>query len=181
MNDTQGRKRRPDGTFEPAATQLGEIVPNASTASVDPQKPQQAPKPRRPFGINENKFDFPERPGFHNHIFNDLPGRVERAKEAGYAHVLDKEGKPVKLIVDKGSDGRGMNGYLMEIPREWYEEDMALVQRESDKVDQAILRGRRPARRAGAESHSHAEAEASADHSYIPKSGIRIAAGRRPL
>jgi hypothetical protein len=179
MNDTQGRKRRPDGTFEPAATQLGEIVPNASTASVDPQKPQQAPKPRRPFGINENKFDFPERPGFHNHIFNDLPGRVERAKEAGYAHVLDKEGKPVKLIVDKGSDGRGMNGYLMEIPREWYEEDMALVQRESDKVDQAILRGRRPARNDS--ELQGAEAEASADHSYIPKSGIRIAAGRRPL
>lgn len=179
MSDTAGRKR---GTYGTPDEQTGVPVEMTSTAVPPlggPDQPMRAPRPRRPFGLNENKFEFPERPGFHNHIFNDSPGRIERAKEAGYAHVLDRDGKPVKLIVDKGNDGHGMNGYLMEIPREWYEEDMGRIQAESDKVDQAILRGRRPGRNDG--ELQGAEIEAGQDHTYIPKGGIRVAAGRRPL
>ena len=47
-----------------------------------PQRPN-----RKPFGSMQLKLAHEIRPGFHGHWFNDTPGRIGRAQEAGYEHV----------------------------------------------------------------------------------------------
>jgi hypothetical protein len=88
---------------------------------------------RRPFGGREAKLKFPDRPGYHRHWFNDEPGRIIRAQEAGYDHVIDpRNGKPVSNVVGIGRGGGALTAFLMEIPEEWYREDMAAQ-------DQAVI------------------------------------------
>ncbi len=81
---------------------------------------------RKPFGGQEQKLTFPDRAGYHRHWFNDEPGRLMRAEEAGYQHVQDpRTNKPVATVVGIGRGGGAMTAYLMEIPEAWYREDMA--------------------------------------------------------
>lgn len=95
---------------------------------------------RRPFGSNQQKLFYPQRPGFHRHWFNDEDGRIEDAKAAGYENV--KEGdNPVRRVVGTAKAGGPLYGYLMEIPEEWWEEDMARNQEQVDRTEQAIGRG----------------------------------------
>lgn len=79
---------------------------------------------RRPFGTLQQKLAYPERPGYHRHWFNDVPGRISQALEAGYEHVKDSEGKPVTRVVGVAEQGGPLNAFIMEIPEEWYQEDM---------------------------------------------------------
>ena len=114
---------------------------------------------RKPFGSMEQILAYPPRPGYRRYWFNDVPGRISRAKEAGYTHVIDRNGNPVSRITDK-ADGRGRASYLMEYPMKWYQEDMARQARElSDRLND-IRTGR-----AG---------PGAADNRYIPQQGIRI-------
>ena len=46
------------------------------------------------------------------------------------------DGKPVKIVVDRGT---GTIGFLMEIPKEFYDEDFADKQAVNDATDMAIL------------------------------------------
>jgi hypothetical protein len=70
-----------------------------------------------------------------------VPGRIERARAAGYDHVVDDKGRPVTLIVGTQEKGGALNGFLMEIPDEFYNEDFAVKQGALDEVDKAIYRG----------------------------------------
>jgi hypothetical protein len=80
---------------------------------------------RRPFGAFEQELAYASRPGYRRYWFNDRPGRIIRARQAGYAHVIDPDsGQPVSRITDR-VDGKGQSSYLMEIPMEWYQQDMA--------------------------------------------------------
>lgn len=80
---------------------------------------------RQPFGDREQTLAYPSRPGYRRYWFNDRAGRVNRAKRAGYAHVIDPDtSAPVSRNTDV-IDGRGRLSYLMEIPIEWYQQDMA--------------------------------------------------------
>lgn len=85
---------------------------------------------RKPFGSQEQQLAWPPIPGFRLYWFNDTPGRVARAKEAGYEHVLDPaSGEPVKRNVGRGEGSQaGLTAYLMKIPIEWYQEDTAAAQ-----------------------------------------------------
>lgn len=115
---------------------------------------------RKPFGNQEQVLAYPNRAGFRRYWFNDIPGRLQRAKDAGYAHVLDEhDGKPVARITDK-ADGRGRASYLMEIPIEWYQQDMA---RQAADLDRRLHDIRNGAAGPGAE-----------DNRYVPKQGISI-------
>ena len=96
---------------------------------------------RRPFGAHMQKLAYEARPGFHRHWFNSTPGRIDDALAAGYTHVEDKEGRKVERIVGVGDGGIALVGYLMEIPLEWYQEDMVRQQAELDKTDNAIRQG----------------------------------------
>jgi hypothetical protein len=114
---------------------------------------------RKPFGAMTLKLAYPERKGFHRHWFNETTGRIQRAQEAGYEHVI-ANGKPMQKVVGTAEGGGPLNAFLMEIPQEWYDEDMAAQQREIDDKEKAIKRG---------------ELEGQdGDNRYVPAQGISI-------
>lgn len=121
---------------------------------------------RRPFGSRQQKLAYPPRPGYHRHWFNEYPGRIEDALAAGYKHVEDKEGRKVNRVVGVDAAGQPLHGFLMETPLEWYQEDMALQQKQIDETDSAIRRG-------------GIEGTPGVDGRYIPESrGIKVQTGR---
>lgn len=119
---------------------------------------------RKPFGALDQKLAYAPREGYHRHWFNDVPGRIERALEAGYEHVTDREGKKVVSVVGTAEGGGPLQAFLMEIPQEWYDQDMAVQQAERDKVMAQIKEGKLEAK--------------DGDNRYIPSQGIKITAGR---
>ena len=127
-----------------------------------PPSVTQAPaqRPRKPFGTLEQKMVAPERPGYRRYWFNDDPGRVDRAKGAGYEHVLDAKGAPVSMVVGRSDAQKGLQAFLMEIPIEWYEEDMATQQAERDLKMRDIQEGKL--------------GETKGDNRYIPSQGIKV-------
>jgi hypothetical protein len=98
-------------------------------------------KERIPFGAPQQKLTAPDDDRYQYRYFNDgwarEPGRIQRALDAGYEVVEGKE----PVAVGTNDDGSPIKGILMKIPKEIYEEDQALKQKEVDRVDQAIMGG----------------------------------------
>lgn len=120
------------------------------------------PVDRQPFGGMDQQLYWAPRPGYRRYWFTDQPGRVARAKRAGYSHVPDPDtGEPLSRVTDR-SEGRGRASYLMEIPIQWYQADMT---RQAE-----LLRARLDDIRYGRAGPGHD------DNRYIPASlgGIRI-------
>ena len=118
---------------------------------------------RKPFGTLEQTMAYESRPGFHRHWFNDVKDRISRAQEAGYEHVKDNAGKNVQMVVGTAEGGGAMHAFLMEIPQDWYDEDMRAQQKLVDEREAQIKRGRSD-RQAG-------------DGRYVPAQGIRVFTG----
>ena len=102
---------------------------------------------RVPFGTvrlkmqmsDEDMKGFEER-GMKTYWFNDIDGRIQRAKAGGYTFVDPEnatslgqsaihsgntdEGSKVSMIVSRGEIE--MRGYLMEIPIEYWKEDQQI-------------------------------------------------------
>ena len=90
---------------------------------------------RIPFGVREAKLHVPEREGYRRRVFNDKwakePGRIERAKRAGYRIVEDS---PLNgTAVGGNKDGSPIQAMVMEIPQEWFDEDQKA---KADRIDQ---------------------------------------------
>lgn len=136
------------------------------TITQEKRGPGRPPKGagRKPFGGVTQRLAYPQRPNYHRHWFNDVPGRIQRAEEAGYEHVLDNEGKKVSAIVGTAEGGGALHAYLMEIPQEWYDQDMAAQQAEIDKTEEAMKSGTFQGK--------------EGDGRYVPKQGISIKHGR---
>lgn len=129
-------------------------------------KPRPTKDTRRPFGSQTQKLAYEPRAGYHRHWFNDLPGRIVQAQEAGYSFVEDKEGKKVHRVVGVDAAGGPLEAYLMEIPEEWYQEDMSRNEEATRKLDESIRRG-------------NVAGEVGKDGRYVPASrGISIREGR---
>lgn len=145
------------------------VDPNAQPpAPVPVETAEQEPqaRARRPFGVAQAKLAFPPaRNGFVQYVFNDTPGRVQRAVEAGYTHRKDGDGKPYVAIVGVSQDGSGMRGYLMEIPEEWYLQDQQEKQKVNDRIDNSIRRG-------------DIQGKVGEDGRYVPAQGIKISSSR---
>lgn len=118
-----------------------------------------------------------EIPGYHMHIFNDVPGRIEEALSAGYEFVSPDEigsiagnvvsrntdlGDKVRFLVGAAEGGGGLYAYLMKIRQEWFEEDQEDQQRANDRVDQAIRSGQ------------NTKAGTNTDGFYVPREGIKL-------
>lgn len=133
------------------------LFPKAATVSVAPPAPPapaaaapvldqvatdlpQRPA-RRPFGERRARLDNQPIPGFQCYWFNDLPGRIDQAKEAGYEHVTDNEGRPVKKVVGTMEGGGPLHAYRMKILRAWYEEDQVAKEQPRTEVDQQMRQG----------------------------------------
>lgn len=107
-------------------------------------------------------LEVPEIPGYVMHWFADRPGRIPRARQAGYEFVAPDEvrinnfGLASDLINESGNTDMGTrvsvhggvaeNGaaerlYLMKIKKEWYDKDMTLREEASDRVIMALKQG----------------------------------------
>lgn len=95
--------------------------------------------------------------GYHMHILNDSPGRIQTALDNGYEFISPDEiggttvnvtdrntdlGDKVRFLVGKDEQGGPLYAYLMKIKQEWYEEDAALVQNRNDMIDDSIRHGK---------------------------------------
>lgn len=123
----------------PQPQPVAEMPPPAPVESAAPVTARPA---RRPFGAHVQKLSYPPREGFHRHWFNDTPGRIQRAQEAGYTHVQSTDGKNVSRVVGVAEAGGGLTAFLMEIPLDFYNEDQALKNAKRDEIDQQLKRGR---------------------------------------
>ena len=114
-------------------------------------------------------------PGYHLHIFNDEPGRIQTAIDGGWEFVTPDEvggvkdsvtsgntdlGDKVRFLVGTSEKGDGLYAYLMKIKEEWWEEDQAEIQKRNDRVDDAIRSG------------VNVASGTSAEGFYTPKGGI---------
>ena len=85
-------------------------------------------------------------PKFVYRVFNDADGRITRGEEAGYEVVRSSQelgDATVETPSALGSAvsrpvGGGMNGVLMRIPRELYEEDQAEKQNRVDASEAGL-------------------------------------------
>lgn len=152
---------------------------NTSEPSTVPTEPSNVPQGsapartktvtrdrRKPFGSQVQKLAYEARVGYHRHWFNDSPGRIETALEAGYTHVEDKDGKKVSRVVGISPGGGPQMGFLMEVPQEWYDEDMARQAAVNAEREAAIRSG-------------SVNGQPGKDGVYVPPSrGIKITSGR---
>lgn len=136
--------------------------PEAEAADAGPRKTST----RVPMGRAAPKMDYPKRPGFNRRWFNDMPGRIQRAVNAGYAHVTSADGRNVSMVVGKHERGLGMTAYLMEIPEEFFNDDFAAKEESLDERDKQIYGG--------------TFQEEQGDRRYVPKGGISMKVDRGP-
>lgn len=102
-----------------------------------------ANRPERVPLFKQQVFTAPNRPGFIRRWVNDLPGRIDAFKKAGWtiavedienthnglAQVESQLGTTVTRVVNRGLDAPCRNAVLMEIDEEWYRADKAEQQR----------------------------------------------------
>src|SRR3990170_6437199 len=88
-------------------------------------------------------------PKFHYRIVNDVDDRIERLKIAGYDIAEEKVGigdigvENNNISLGSGARmhvGKGVKAVLMKIPKDIYQEDQAIKQREIDRKEATIKR-----------------------------------------
>jgi hypothetical protein len=150
LGEISGARRRRLATPEVPPQDVAPSVTADAVDSVGGEKPKRR-RNRKPFGNKDQKLAYPDRPGYHRHWFNDVPGRLIQADEAGYSQVKAPDGKPVSMVVGIGRGGQPLTAYLHEIPQEDYDEDMAAQDSEVHERLGQIERGQlnRPGGRDG--------------------------------
>jgi hypothetical protein len=117
---------------------------------------------REPFGEPRLKLQAPARKGYRRYWFNDEPGRIQRALAAGYSFVK-VNGRNTRNVVGRSKNGSAQVAYLMEIPEDWFLQDVRRQQAKVDEIDAAIRGGKLNAERGAT----------AGDERYVPKDGIR--------
>ena len=155
----------------PKALTLAEKVERAEATRTE-----RTPTRRKAFNGTEGKLIVNGNiDGYHLHILNDSPGRIDQALQSGYEFVLQEEidgvgmnvvsrntdiGDKVRFLVGHAEDGGPLYAYLMKIKQEWYEEDQREAESRNQRIDEAIRKGKTP----GVDSQGF----------YTPKEGIKI-------
>lgn len=126
---------------------------------------------RKPFGAFQQKLAYPARPGYYRYWFNDEPGRINEARDAGYEHVKDPHDKQhVKRVVGTRKEGGALWAYLMEIPTEIWELDLAANNKRTDDIERAI-------RQSKVIVNSGADPKEDAGGFYVPGGGSTVEGG----
>jgi len=124
-------------------------------ATTEPTKTER--KQRSAFNGTRGKLQVGHLiPGYHLHIFNDSPGRIQAAIDSGYEFVSPDEvggtmenvtsrntdlGDKVRFLV--GTDGNDpVYAYVLKIKEEWWKDDQADLQKRNDATDAAIRSGK---------------------------------------
>lgn len=146
----------------------------ADEASGNQEPDNQGPvrsSTRIPFGSSQQRLTYPPRPGFYRYWFRDDPGRIMRAKAAGYEHVIDEiTGQAISRNGGATDTGKGLDMFLMEQPMHFHEEDVALGQKPVDEIDRAIRDGALGREKDGAQANTRYQPEGR---------GIKIGVGNR--
>lgn len=146
----------------------GERTQSLRPGGAAPLPPDAGARKRVPFGLQAPSMTRADRPGFFRHWFNDSRDRIEKAQLGGYTHVMNAKGEPISAISGRDETGRGQKSYLMEIPIEWYREDLA--------AQDAALEDRL------AEIRHGRSGPGASDNRYVPKQGITYRSGTgRPV
>jgi hypothetical protein len=106
---------------------------------------EESPRKRKPIGT-QSRLVAPKRDGYARRFVNDIDGRVDRFKEAGYEVVtgdVETNSGQVGLDSQMGSAvckgvGGGTKAVLMEIKQEWYDEDQAAKHAKIDHVESSL-------------------------------------------
>ncbi len=150
-----------------------EVTPNVIRSTTQ----RETRAKRKTFNGTEGKLRVNhEIEGYHLHIFNDTPGRIDQALDVGYEFVSPNEvggvgvntvsrntdiGDKIRFLV--GTDGNNPQyAYLMKIRKEFYDEDQQAIQERVDATDAAIRQGKLTK-----EGHT-------TEGFYVPREGIRI-------
>lgn len=103
---------------------------------------------RVPLGVRRPKLNADIRPGYVGRWINDDNNRIQDALKGGWDFVLrDSEAKSddasSRIAKDVGSktNGQRLIAYLMEIRKDWYDEDQAAKQTSIDATESLIKRG----------------------------------------
>lgn len=109
---------------------------------------------RRRRGVLEHgsnlKLAAPKRDGFVRRFVNDKGNRLAELQEIGYTFVEETgiathgPGTRVNRLAGTQDGGAPLKTYLMEIPEEFYREDLADKDEALKEFDQAINEGRDP-------------------------------------
>jgi len=106
---------------------------------------------RKSLGLR-SPLAFAQRPGYVRRMINDVNNRISDAMEAGYTPVLDESktqtdgdiGRATQMAnAVKRQVGNGVTAYLMEIPKEWYDEDQKKKQKNDAAIEKSIVDVRR--------------------------------------
>lgn len=108
-------------------------------------RPKNRPE-RTPIGTS-NKLTAEPRPGFVRRWVNDVDGRIQMFEGAGYepVRVPTKVGDPMAAeatqlgSVVRKPVGGGVDAVLMEIPKEWNEEDQLRKEQALKKKEKSLL------------------------------------------
>lgn len=121
---------------------------------------QEKRKERVPLGGGKQRLAAPDpKPEFVQRWVNDDPGRIQQALAGGYQFVVNPNasksgeyyqdangtsdiGASMSRIVGSSVEGGGKRAYLMEIPKEFYDEDQASKQASIDVIDAQIDRNK---------------------------------------
>lgn len=131
-----------------------DVDPNAP--AMDSQRVRAETRSERvPLGVPRRQLEVPQREGYRRRWVNDDgKGRLQAALRGGYSYVADpslrvgeddgqsRSDSRVSRIVGRTQDGKPMRAFLMELPRELFEEDQRSKQSALDEVDRAIRKGR---------------------------------------
>jgi len=127
---------------------------SATVTSISPVEPtvtetiKKRPAPRGNISTLRNKLNVTgkDEVNFHYRIVNDIDegARIQQLKARGY-EITEKDGIPVEGRDKEGSLNRmnvglGTHAYVMRIPREYYEEDLAEKARIVDESEETIRR-----------------------------------------
>jgi len=122
-----------------------------------------AERKRIPMSVPVQTLEVPEIPGYHQHWFEGSVARIQRALNAGYEFVDEREvalnavsmggdssvsantdmGSRVSVVAGQeiGPDGQPARLVLMKIKQEWWEADQQLVEDRNTAVRDALLGG----------------------------------------
>lgn len=132
---------------------------------------------RIPMSVPVQKLEVPDLPGYHLHWFTGTPDRLERAQDAGYEFVDERDVRPnsVSLGADSatsgntdmgsrvsivagtqlGNDGQAIRLILMKQKLEWYEADQKITEARNDRVAASLSGGQLGADQAADSRETH--------------------------
>jgi hypothetical protein len=111
------------------------------------QKQSRVRAKRIPVGTRNRLEVVNKQPGFHYRVVNDVGARVQQFMDAGYEIVPTTEAYVALTRVDQVSPegtanalavGGGQRGFLMKIPKDFYDEDQKAKQQIIEQREAAI-------------------------------------------